>query len=105
MTLFGQRAHRSRAHGASARQPAKPLAYFRVPVDCDELFVVSLTRGRKLCRLSRHVLREAQFAVTPSLAVMTDAVEKVAEEMLWNRNAQRSNPASRFLESTLRIRG
>ena len=35
---------------------------------------------------------------------LTDAVEKVAKEMLWNRNAQRSNPAARFFESTLRVR-
>jgi len=34
------------------------------------------------------------------LPLLTDAVEKVAEETLWNRNAQRSNPTGRFLEST-----
>jgi hypothetical protein len=30
---------------------------------------------------------------------MADTVEKVSEEMLWNQNAQRSNPAGRSLES------
>jgi hypothetical protein len=33
-----------------------------------------------------------------------DAVEKVSEEMLWNRNAQRPNPAGGSLESIIAYR-
>jgi hypothetical protein len=36
--------------------------------------------------------------------LLTDAVEKVAAEKLWNTILQQSNPAGRSLESTLRIR-
>jgi hypothetical protein len=34
--------------------------------------------------------------------LLTDAVEKVTAEKLWNKNTQQSNPREWILESTLR---